>query len=74
MAISATVWRKGWRREAAATQDATQTLAAFIQWCEQNGYHEIAANVRAAAMHDGAQQAARRMLRFLAARWAKAAA
>jgi hypothetical protein len=56
--ISDEVWRKGWRREAAATQAASAELAATISWLEQNGYGDIAKNVREIAMQHGARNAA----------------
>jgi hypothetical protein len=57
-AISDEVWRKGWRREAAATQAASAELAASINWLKQNGYDDIAKTVREIAMQHGARNAA----------------
>jgi predicted kinase len=37
-ATSKAVWRKGWQREAAATQAASTKVAAFIGLLEQRGY------------------------------------
>jgi hypothetical protein len=54
--ISNKVWRKGWRREAAATQAASAELAACLNWLEQNRYGEIANIIRQFAMQYGVRK------------------
>jgi hypothetical protein len=56
-AISKRVWRKGWRREASATQAASAQVAAFIRWLEQEEYCESAQIVRDVAMRRGVRGA-----------------
>lgn len=55
--IASKVWRRGWRREAAATQAASQELAAVIAWCESEGFSSAAKNIRQAALETGAVRA-----------------
>lgn len=51
-----TVWRKGWRREAAATQVAAADLAIFIHGLERDGLTAADADIfRRAAMKHGAR-------------------
>lgn len=57
MAISQTVWRKGWQREATATQAAAADLAAFIRKLEIDGLAADADIFRRAAMKHGARNA-----------------
>jgi hypothetical protein len=54
---SKTVWRKGWQREAVATQAASKELAAFIGWLEQRGYQDSADMLRRMAMQHGVRSA-----------------
>jgi predicted kinase len=55
MAISKTVWRKGWQREAAETQAAAADLAALIHHLETGGLTSAAVIFRSVAMKHGAR-------------------
>ena len=57
MAISGTVWRKGWRQHAARTQAASADLAAFIRKLENDDLAADADIFRRAAMKHGARNA-----------------
>ncbi len=50
------VWRRGWQREAAATQAASAELGRFLRWLEERGYQESAVIIRHAAMQHGVRK------------------
>jgi hypothetical protein len=52
--ISEKVWRRGWRRDAIATQAASAQLAGFIRLLEEYGLADSATSFRQAAMQYGA--------------------
>jgi hypothetical protein len=59
MKVSATVWRKGWQREAAATQAAACEIATVIAWLQHEGLSDAADIFRRIAMRRGVQETAK---------------
>jgi hypothetical protein len=67
MAILKTVWRKGWRAEAAATQTASAAISGVIRWFEEQGFPDTADEIRRSAMQLGARKAEAQLSREIAA-------
>lgn len=65
--VSQTVWRKGWQREAAATQAASAAIRGVIRWFEEQGFPDTADEIRRAAMQLGARKAEAQLSREIAA-------
>jgi hypothetical protein len=50
------VWRSGWRREAAEPKPRPLTVAVFIRWLRQRGFHDSANIIRQVAMKNGVRE------------------
>jgi hypothetical protein len=55
--ISRKVWRKGWRKEAAATQAAARRFAELLDYLEQGELSNVAADLRNFAKKAGVREA-----------------